>query len=77
MPKIPAVKPKKLIKSLQKIGFKVHFWTGSHCQLKHFDGRRATIPYHTKDIKVGTLANIRRQLQMKRGEFYKLLTGKK
>jgi len=77
MPKLPAIKPKKLIKALGKEGFFIHFWTGSHCQLKHLDGRRVTIAYHVKDIKPGTLNNIRHQLQITRKEFYQLLIGKK
>lgn len=76
MTKIPQVKPRVLIKKLQKQGFTLHFWTGSHCQLKHPDGRRVTIPYHPKNIKPGTLSNIKRQLKLNYQQMLEILKSK-
>ena len=59
MPKLPVVKPRKLIRALKKLGFFEYHQVGSHLQLKHSDGRRITIPIHGgKDINRGTLRGI-------------------
>jgi predicted RNA binding protein YcfA (HicA-like mRNA interferase family) len=42
----------------KKKGFVLDHSTGSHRIYRHPDGRRTTIPYHTKDIKDGTLRGI-------------------
>lgn len=39
MAKLPAVRPKNVIKKLTKLGFKVARQTGSHARLIHPDGR--------------------------------------
>ncbi len=44
MPRLPAVKADKLLKTLLKLGFEKYHQVGSHIQLKHADGRRTTIP---------------------------------
>lgn len=55
MPKLPILKPKQLLKILQKAGFKINHTTGSHYIFYHSDGRRVTLPYHTKDLPKGTV----------------------
>ena len=55
MPKLPVLKPKLLLKILQKAGFEINHTTGSHYILYHPDGRRVTLPYHTKDLPKGTV----------------------
>ena len=65
MPKLPVLKNRKLVKALQKMGFFLHYQTGSHAQFKHLDGRRTTIPIHPgKDIPIGTLRAILRDLEI-------------
>ena len=54
MPKLPVLKPKQLLKILQKAGFKINHTTGSHYIFYHPDGKRVTLPYHTKDLPKGT-----------------------
>ena len=72
MPKLPAVKPRVVIRSLKRHGFYVHHTTGSHYFLKK--GRlRVSIPYHNKDLKPGTLASIIAQAGLTVGEFVDLL----
>lgn len=74
MPKLPVVKAKKLLKTLQKLGFVKYHQVGSHIQLKHPDGRRATLPYHpTKEIRRGTLSAIIDDLNMTIEEFIEAL----
>lgn len=47
MPK--QVAPKKLIKALEKLGFKETRAKGSHHRFEHPDGRKTTIPIHGKE----------------------------
>ena len=58
MPKLPALKPKQLLKILQKAGFEINHTTGSHYIFYHPDGRRVTLPYHSKDLPKGTVRAI-------------------
>jgi len=60
---IPAVKPKKLLKLLEKEGFFVSRQSGSHIIL-HKAGSsafRVTLPMHSKDLKKKTLLSILKQ----------------
>ena len=73
MPKRRQVKPKELIRALQKIGFVKFRSRGSHLLMKHLDGRRTIIPVHGgKDIPIGTLNAILKDLQI---TFQELLWG--
>ncbi|MBI4029516.1 MAG: type II toxin-antitoxin system HicA family toxin [Candidatus Blackburnbacteria bacterium] len=74
MPKLPVVKTKELLKTVQKLGFVKHHQTGSHIQLKHSDGRRVTIPYHpSKEIRRKTLKGIINDIDMTVEEFIQAL----
>lgn len=74
MPKLPVVKARVLLKTLLKMGFVKHHQVGSHIQLKHPDGRRTTIPYHsTQEIRRGTLKGIIDDLGMTVEEFTEAL----
>lgn len=74
MPKLPVIKARQLLKTLQKLGFYKHHQVGSHVQLKHPDGRRTTIPYHpSQEIRRGTLRAIIDDLDMTVEEFIKAL----
>jgi predicted RNA binding protein YcfA (HicA-like mRNA interferase family) len=55
--KLPVLKPRRVIKALERGGFKVHHTSGSHYILKK-ENLRVTVPYHNKDLKPGTLASI-------------------
>ncbi|HEX8501256.1 MAG TPA: type II toxin-antitoxin system HicA family toxin [Pyrinomonadaceae bacterium] len=55
--KLPVLKPKRVIKALERGGFEVHHVTGSHYIMKK--GRqRVTVPYHGKDLNPRLLATI-------------------
>ncbi|MCX6705603.1 MAG: type II toxin-antitoxin system HicA family toxin [Candidatus Woesebacteria bacterium] len=59
MPKLPAIKPRILIKRLKKAGFIEDHQSGSHVVMYHpKTGRRAIIPYHFRDIPKGTLNSL-------------------
>lgn len=74
MPKLPVIKPRELIRVLEKLEFFEFHRVGSHAQSKHFDGRRITIPIHQgKDIKSGTLRGIIKDINLTVEEFIKIL----
>ena len=63
---IPAIKPKKLISLLTKLGFYTHHQKGSHIVLKHIEmpDLRVTLPIHNKDLKRKTLLSILKQARL-------------
>jgi len=74
MPKLPRVKPKQVIKALKRAGFYVDHITGSHYILYKDDSSPPiSIPYHNKDLKLGTLKNILKQAKLSVKEFIELL----
>jgi predicted RNA binding protein YcfA (HicA-like mRNA interferase family) len=73
--RLPAVKPKQVLRALGRAGFFVHHTSGSHHVLKH-PARpllRVTIPFHNKDLKRRTLASIIEQAGLTSDEFLDLL----
>jgi predicted RNA binding protein YcfA (HicA-like mRNA interferase family) len=72
---LPALKPKDVLRALNRAGFFVHHVTGSHYFFKH-PGKptlRVTLPWHNKDLKRGTLASIIRQAGYTIDEFVEFL----
>jgi predicted RNA binding protein YcfA (HicA-like mRNA interferase family) len=56
MPKLPAVKPRHVIRLLEENGFTLDHTSGSHFVFYHpLSGRRAVVPQHNRDIPKGTL----------------------
>ncbi len=72
---LPALKPRDVIRALERAGFVVRRIRGSHYQLTHRDdpARRATVPYGTRDIKRGTLRGILKDSGISEDEFLDLL----
>lgn len=65
MPKLPALKPKEVVKLLQQNGFQKLRQIGSHLHLYNSELRlRVTVPMHNKDLKRKTLASIFRQAKI-------------
>lgn len=74
MSKLPALTPKRLIKIFQKIGFQLDHQTGSHFIFYEPNTkRRATIPFHKKDLPKGTLLSILKQAGVTKEELEKYL----
>jgi len=73
MPKLPIVKPKELIRALQKEGFVVKRSSGGHFRLVHPDGRGTSIAVHPKPIPPGTLHAILKQTRLSVDKLKKLL----
>jgi predicted RNA binding protein YcfA (HicA-like mRNA interferase family) len=70
--KLPIVKPKKIIRALERHGFSIHHTSGSHYILKK-EKMRVTVPYHNKDLKPRTLTSIIEQAGLTVEEFLSLL----
>ncbi len=70
--KLPALKPKKVIKALERNGFYIHHVKGSHYFLRKGD-INLIIPYHSRDMKPGTLHDIIKQSGLTVEEFLDLL----
>jgi predicted RNA binding protein YcfA (HicA-like mRNA interferase family) len=75
--KLPAVRPKDVVRALERLGFEAWRQKGSHLTLYRASDRRAlTIPMHfTKDIPKGTLRTIIREAGLSVKEFVKLLNN--
>lgn len=74
-PRLPALTPRQVIRALERAGFVLHHSAGSHRHFKHPDkpGLRVTVPYHTKDLKRGTLAAIIKAAGLTPAQFRDLL----
>ena len=75
MNKLPLIKAKVLIRSLEKLGFKVIRQEGSHVFLRHSDGRTTVIPNHPgEDLDRGLLNKIlKKDLNIEREEIERYL----
>lgn len=71
MVKLPALKPKDVVKKLKKLGFQIKRQTGSHARLIHSDGRATTVAMHSRDLPKGTLRAILKQSEITVEEFLK------
>jgi predicted RNA binding protein YcfA (HicA-like mRNA interferase family) len=59
MPKFPSLTSKKILRILQKAGFKIDHATGSHYILYSSEkNKRVTVPFHCKDLPKGTAYSI-------------------
>lgn len=69
MPKLPATSAKKVIKALEKLGFKVYRQTGSHIHLWNEERNLVvTVPNHPELAK-GTLISIMKQARLEKKDF--------
>ncbi len=72
--KLPRVDAKKVIGVLNKLGFKLVRQSGSHKIFKDSEGKRVTLPYHSKKIlHPKLLKTILRDVGISVEEFKKLL----
>jgi predicted RNA binding protein YcfA (HicA-like mRNA interferase family) len=77
MSKLPAVKPRDLIRFLEKNGFVLDHVSGSHFIYYHSASkRRAVVPQHNRDISKGTLFSLLREAGFTRDELLDFLQGR-
>lgn len=58
------IRPKELIRIIEKLGFVCGKTVGSHAHFRHPDGRWTTIPIHNKEFKKGTLHAILKHIHL-------------
>ena len=75
MAELPVLRPREVVRALERAGFFVHHQTGSHAVLRHGvdPALRVTVPMHSRDLKRGTLRAIVRSAGMSVEEFIALL----
>ena len=75
MARLPACKPKRVLRALERAGFFIHHTSGSHHILKHPNKPelRITLPMHNRELKRRTLESILDQSGLTAEEFLKLL----
>ncbi len=72
MPKLPVLKSRQVIITLEKAGFRQVRQKGSHIQFKR-GNLLVTVPNHSGDLNPQVLKSIIRQAQMTPEEFVELL----
>lgn len=74
MPPLPVLAGSRVVRALERAGFKVVRIRGSHHVLRHPDGRGTSVPVHgNQDVRVGTLRGILRDCGLYVDEFQNLL----
>jgi predicted RNA binding protein YcfA (HicA-like mRNA interferase family) len=77
MPKLPAVKPREVIRFLEQNGFVLDHTSGSHFIFYNpTSKRRAVVPHHNRDMPKGTLLSLLREAGFSRAELIDFLEGK-
>jgi predicted RNA binding protein YcfA (HicA-like mRNA interferase family) len=74
-PTLANLKPREVVRALQRAGWIIHETTGSHVQLKHADKPgRLTVPYHERfDLPKHIVKSIIRQAGLTNQQFFDLL----
>ena len=72
MGNLPVLKPREVVKILEKLGFIEVRQRGSHRQFRHPDGRFTTVPMHQgRDISPFLLRKITEDIKVSVEEFLK------
>ena len=72
--RLPQLKPKELLRALEKLGFLLRRQTGSHAILRHPETKYiAVVPVHARDVKRGLLFGILKQANISVEELQKAL----
>lgn len=74
-PKLANLKPREVVRALERGGWVIHETSGSHVQLKHpLKSGRVTIPYHERfDLPKHIVKSIIRQAGLTNQEFFELM----
>lgn len=73
-PRLPAVRPRQLIRVLERTGWTLVRTRGSHLVFAHPDNPKlVTVPNHPGDVKRPLLAGILKDAGISREEFLRLL----
>lgn len=72
MSKLPVLKPREVIRTLERAVFKFERQKGSH-RIYIKGNLGVTVPYHNKDLKLGTLRHIIERSGLETKQFLDLL----
>jgi predicted RNA binding protein YcfA (HicA-like mRNA interferase family) len=74
MPPVPSLPGERVVRALERAGFKVARVRGSHHIMRHADGRGTTVPVHQgRDVAKGTLRGILADVGMSMEELQRFL----
>lgn len=73
MSKLGNVRPKDVLRALEKHGFMRVKTVGSHIDLRHANDKRTTVPLHTKTLGKGLLHKILKQPGLSIDELKRLM----
>ena len=74
MPRLPTVKPRQVVRALERAGFEIDHQTGSHIVLRRAsDNRRVVVPWHSRDLGRGLTLRIIKSAGLTRDQFIQLL----
>ena len=77
MSKLPAIKPRQIVRFLERNGFVLDHTSGSHYIYYHpVSRRRAVVPQHNRDLPKGTLMSMLREARFTREELIDFLAGR-
>ncbi len=77
MSKLPAVRPREIIRFLEQNGFILDHASGSHFIFYHpVSRRRAVVPRHSRDMPKGTLLSLLREAGFTRDDIIAFLESK-
>ena len=77
MPKLPALKPRQVVRFLEQNGFALDHTSGSHFIFYNSTTRRrAVVPSHNRDLPKGTLMSLLRESGFTREELIDFLAGR-
>jgi predicted RNA binding protein YcfA (HicA-like mRNA interferase family) len=77
MSKLPAVRPREIIRFLEQKGFVLDHASGSHFIFYHpVSKRRAVVPRHNRDMPKGTLLSLLREAGFTREDIIAFLESK-
>jgi predicted RNA binding protein YcfA (HicA-like mRNA interferase family) len=70
MSRVPVLKPREVIRALERLGFVEVRQRGAHRQFRHPDGRGTTVPFHSgRDIAPPLLRQIIKDVRVTLEEF--------
>ena len=74
MPRLPTVKPRQVVRALERAGFEIDHQTGSHIVLRRAsDDSRVVVPWHNRDLGRGLTLRIIKSAGLTRDQFIQLL----
>jgi len=74
MARLPVLKPREIVRVLERMGFVEVRQRGSHKQYRHADGRCTTVPFHSRrDVSPLLLRQILKDIRVTPEDFLREL----